>query len=55
MAAAVGQNASRLIWQVFRRIYYLNLQTNPFVHMFAVLHFEGVPGFFSHCHAPFNN
>jgi hypothetical protein len=31
------------------------LQANPFVHMFAVLHFEGVPGFFSHCHAPFNN
>jgi hypothetical protein len=55
MAAAVRQDTTRLIWQVFRGIYHLNLQANLFVYMLAILHFQGVPGFFSHCHAPFNN
>jgi hypothetical protein len=53
MAAAVSQDATRLVWQVFGGIYHLNLQANPLIYMLAILHFQGFPVFFGHCHAPF--
>jgi hypothetical protein len=55
MAAAMGQDAPGLVGQVFGRVYHLDLQANPFVHMLAILYFQGFPGFFSHLYAPFSN
>lgn len=48
MAAAVRQDARRLVGHNVGGVYHLRLQANLLVNMLAVLDFKGFPGFFSH-------
>jgi len=54
MAAAMGQDARQLVWQVLRGINHLRLQANLLAYVLAILHFQGLPVFFRHFSTPFN-
>ncbi len=53
MAAAVRQDAPRLVGQELSRVDYLRLQADFFLYMLAILHFQGFPNLLTHIHAPF--
>ena len=55
VAAAVCQDACRLIGHDVRRVDHLRLQANFLVYMLAVLDSKRLPGFLSHRHTPFGN
>jgi hypothetical protein len=50
MAAAVSQDARRLVRQVLGWVDYLCLQANLLINVLAILHFQGFPGLFGHFH-----
>jgi hypothetical protein len=48
VAAAMGQDAGRLVRHEFRWVNDLSLQAYLLIHMLAILYFQGFPGFFGH-------